>query len=56
MGDTSKANNKNFCPKLYKQLDIKNYSKEELRLQFHNYFPKSENSIIIELFFIQLVS
>ena len=56
LDDISKEINENQNISAYKELSTKDKSKEEQNLEYHNFFLSREKSIIIDLFYIQMIN
>ena len=56
LDDISKENNKNNNISIYKELETKGKSKEVQNKEYHDFFVSRENSIIIDIFYIQIIN
>ena len=56
MDDISKENNKNQNISVYKELETKGKSKNVQNKEYHDFFVSRENSIIIDIFYIQIIN
>ena len=56
LDDISKENNKNQNISVYKELETKGKSKNVQNKEYHDFFVSRENSIIIDIFYIQIIN